>query len=204
MVEERDIAGVIEQLLEPEYRNKLIAYLEDKVLQLEIERNKYIDLLTGLTSGNSAEPSEIRLYLAMIVVRGILKVYINNPRSLGKNPGLILDNDKIRFGGEISAKDSSSYMVEMPYGNKYDPVMIKVRLTSTSPTKPYDFDMEGLSQVELITDVNALEPIFQSLSEAIANHVEDIRAELNSNNKISSRIIQSVATLASESRDDAR
>ena len=204
MVEERDIAGVIEQLLEPEYRSKLIAYLEDKVLQLEIERDKYKDLLTGLTSGNSAETSEIRLYLAMIVVRGILKGYINNPRSLSKNPDLILDTDKIRFGGEISAKDSSRYMVEMPYGNKYDPTMIKVRLTSTSPTKPYDFDMEGLSQVELITDVNALEPIFQSLSEAIANHIEDIRSELNSNNKISSRIIQSVTTLASESRDDAR
>ena len=204
MVEERDIAGVIEQLLEPEYRSKLIAYLEDKVLQLEIERDKYKDLLTGLTSGNSAETSEIRLYLAMIVVRGILKGYINSPVSLCKNIDLMLDNDKIRFGGEISAKDSSRYMVEMPYGNKYDPTMIKVRLTSTSPTKPYDFDMEGLSQVELLTDVNALEPIFQSLSEAIDNHVEDIRAELNSNNKISNRVIQSVTTLASESRDDER
>lgn len=204
MVDERDVAGVIEQLLEPEYRSKLIAYLEDKVLQLETERNKYKDLLTGLTSGNSAETSEIRLYLAMIVVRGMLKGYINNPVSLSNNSDLMLDNDKIRFGGEISATDSSRYMVEMPYGNKYDPTMIKVRLTSTSPTKPYDFNMEGLSQVELITDVNALEPIFQSLSEAIANHVEDIRAELNSNNKISSRIIQSVTTLASESRDDER
>lgn len=204
MVEERDIAGVIEQLLEPEYRSKLIAYLEDKVQQLEIERDRYKDLLTGLTSGNSAETSEIRLYLAMIVVRGILKGYINNPRSLSNNTDLILDDDKIRFGGEISAKDSSRYMVEMPYGSKYDPTIIRVRLTSTSSTKPYDFDMEGLSQVELITDVNALEPIFQSLSEAIANHVEDIRAELNSNNKISSRIIQSATTLASESRDDAR
>ena len=204
MVEERDIAGVIEQLLEPEYRSKLIAYLEDKVVQLENERNKYKDLLTGLTSDNSAETSEIRLYLAMVVVRGILKGYINNPRSLSKNTDLMLDNDKIRFGGEISAKDSSRYMVEMPYGNKYDPTMIKVRLTSTSPTKPYDFNMEGLSQVELITDVNALEPIFQSLSEAIDNHVEDIRAELNSGNKISNRVVQSVATLASESRDDAR
>ena len=107
MVEERDIAGVIEQLLEPEYRSKLIAYLEDKVLQLEIERDKYKDLLTGLTSGNSAETSEIRLYLAMIVVRGILKGYINNPRSLSNNTDLMLDDDKIRFGGEISAKDSS-------------------------------------------------------------------------------------------------
>ena len=204
MVDERDVAGIIEQLLEPGYRSKLIAYLEDKVLQLETERNKYKDLLTGLTSGNSAETSEIRLYLAMIVVRGILKGYRNNPVSLSKNSDLMLDNDKIRFGGEISAKDSSKYMVEMPYGNKYDPTMIKVRLTSTSTTKPYDFDMQGLSQVELITGVNALKPIFQSLSKAIANHVEDIRAELNSNNKISSRIVQSVTTLASESRDDAR
>jgi hypothetical protein len=204
MVEERDIAGVIEQLLEPEYRSKLIAYLEDKVLQLEMERDKYKDLLTGLTSGNDAETSEIRLYLAMIVVRGILKGYINNPISLSKNTDLMLDDDKIRFGGEISTKDNSRYMVEMPYGNKYDPTMIKVRLTSTSPTKPYDFDMEGLSQVELITDVNALEPIFQSLSKAIDNHIEDIRAELNSNNKISSRIVQSVTTLASETRDDER
>lgn len=204
MVEERDIAGVIEQLLEPDYRSKLIAYLEDKVLQLEIERDKYNNLLTGLTSGNSAETSEIRLYLAMIVVRSILKDYINNPRSLSNNTDLILDSDKIRFGGEISAKDKSRYMVEMPYGNKYDPTMIKVRLTSTSPTKPYDFDMQGLSQVELITGVDALEPKFQSLSKAIANHVEDIRAELNSNNKISSRVIQSVTTLASETRDDER
>lgn len=204
MVEERDIAGVIEQLLEPEYRSKLIAYLEDKVQQLEIERDRYKDLLTSLNSGNSAETSEIRLYLAMVVVRSILKGYINNPKSLSKNTDLILDDDKIRFGGEISAKDSSRYMVEMPYGNKYDPTMIKVRLTSTSPTKPYDFDMQGLSQVELITGVNALEIRFQSLSKAIANHVEDIRAELNSNNKISSRVIQSVTTLASESRDDER
>lgn len=204
MVEERDIAGVIEQLLEPEYRNKLIAYLENKVLQLETERDKYKDLLTGLTSGNSAETSEIRLYLAMIVVRGILKGYINNPRSLSKNTDLMLDDDTIRFGGEISAKDNSRYMVEMPYGSKYDPTIIKVRLTSTSHTKPYDFDMQGLSQVELITGVGALKPRFQSLSKAIANHVEDIRAELNSNNKISSRIIQSVTTLASESRDDER
>ena len=204
MVEERDIAGVIEQLLEPEYRSKLIAYLEDKVQELEKERNKYKDLLTGLTSGNNAETSEVRLYLAMIVVRGILKGYINNPASLSKNSDLILDNDRIRFGGEISAKDSSRYMVEMTYDNKYDPTMIKVRLTSTSPTKPYDFDMVGLSQVELITGVSALQPIFQSLSKAIAKHAENIRAELNSNNKISSRIIQSVTTLASESRDDAR
>lgn len=204
MVEERDIAGVIEQLLEPEYRSKLIAYLEDKVLQLETERDKYKDLLTSLNSGNSAESSEIRLYLAMVVVRGILKDYINNPRSLSKNTDLILDNDKIRFGGEISVTDNSRYMVEMPYGNKYDPTMIRVRLTSTSPTKPYDFDMQGLSQVELITGVDGLKPKFQSLSKAIAKHVEDIRAELNSNNKISSRIIQSVTTLASESRDDAR
>lgn len=204
MVEERDIAGVIEQLLEPEYRSKLIAYLEDKVLQLENERNKYKDLLTGLTSGNSAETSEMRLYLAMIVVRGTLKGYINNPRSLSKNTDLMLEGNKIRFGGEVSAKDSSRYMVEMTYDNKYDPTMIKVRLTSTSPTKPYDFDMEGLSQVELITGVNGLKPIFQSLSKAIASHVEDIRAELNSNNKISNRVVQSATTLASESRDDER
>lgn len=204
MVDERDIPGVIEQLLEPEYRSKLIAYLENKVLELEIERNKYKDLLTGLTSGNSAEESEVRLYLAMIVVRSTLKGYRNNPKSLSKNPDLILDDNKIRFGGEVSLKDSSRYMVEMPYGNKYDPTMIKVRLTSTSPTKPYDFDMHGLSQVELITGVNGLKPIFQSLSKEIANHVEDIRAELNFRSKISNRVVQSVTTLASESRDDAR